>query len=220
MKPEERNQLIDELLDGVIDDVDFVRLEAEMHLNPEAREAYYKRLELATLREIDAESLKELEEKEQKVVEFRTPLPASRNNWWAAAAAIGIGVLVGAVGWLSDPTSNEVADKSESVASGFAVVGEVVDAIWNDGIRLDRGDLVPAGQLKLASGTIQLDLFSGVTVVIEGEAEFEVLSSMEMAVDLGKVQARVPEPAQGFRIHTAGGEVVDLGTEFALDVTR
>ena len=220
MKPEERNQLIDELLDGVIADVDFVRIEAEMHLNPEAREAYYERLELATLFEISAESRKDFEENEQRVIEFRTSSPDGRNNWWAAAAAIGIGLLVGAVGWLSDPSGNEIADKSESVASGFAVVGEVANAVWDDGIKLDRGDLIPAGQLNLASGTVQLDLFSGVTVVIEGEAEFEVLSSMEMAVDLGKVQARVPEPAQGFRIHTAGGEVVDLGTEFALDVTR
>ena len=220
MRPEERNQLIDELLDGVIADVDFVRLEAEMHLNPEAREAYYDRLSLTTLLTIDAESHKELEDKEQKIVEFSAPASGSYSHWWAAAAAIVIGLLVGVAGWVSEPRSDSVAEKTESVAHGFAVIGELGQAVWKDGQLLRRGDLVPQGKLELASGTVQLDLFSGVSVVIEGEAEFEVISEMEMAVDLGKVQARVPEPAQGFRIHTGGGEVVDLGTEFALDVTR
>jgi uncharacterized protein YaiE (UPF0345 family) len=58
-----------------------------------------------------------------------------------------------------------------------------------------------------------------VRVIVEGEAEFEVLSPMEMTVAKGKLQAQVPELAQGFRVQTAAGEVVDLGTEFALDVT-
>ncbi|MEM9280234.1 MAG: LamG-like jellyroll fold domain-containing protein [Verrucomicrobiota bacterium] len=215
MKPEERNQLIDELLDGVIAESDFVRLEAEMHVNSEAREAYYERLELSTLLAIDAEESGD-DLKKDKIVEFPvSPLA----GWWAAAAAVAIGALVGMIGWVSAPGSNEVADRSESVAHGFAVVGEIGDAVWADGHTLRRGDLVPQGRLKLASGTVQLDLFSGVTLLIEGEAEFEVLSAMEMAMQLGKLQARVPEPAQGFRIHTAGGEVVDLGTEFAIDVT-
>ena len=220
MNPEGYNQLIDELLDGVIADVDFVRLEAEMHLNPAVREAYYERLELATLLEIDAETYQQVAAKEHKVVDFKV-LPKGTNIRWGAAAAIAIGVILGGVGWLLEPSKDQiVADKVESVARGFAVVGETVDAIWNDGIQLQRGDLVPAGELNLAAGTVQLDLFSGVTVVIEGEAEFEILSPMEMSVDLGKVQARVPEPAEGFKIYTAGGELVDLGTEFAIDVTR
>ncbi len=217
MRPEERNQLIDELLDGVIADVDFVRLEAEMHLNPEAREAYYDRLALSTLLEIDAENREEVPTQDDKIVAF--PLGASNRHWWAVAAAIVIGIMVGAGGWLTGPQSGGLAEREESVAHGFAVVGESMDAVWEGGKPLDRGDLVPQGSLKLASGTVQLDLFSGVTVVVEGQAEFEILSAMEMAVNLGKMQARVPEPAQGFRIHTAGGEVVDLGTEFALDVT-
>ena len=220
MNSEDYNQLIDELLDGVIADVDFVRLETEMHLNPRVREAYYERLELATLLEIDAESCRQVADMEHKVVDFK-PVPTGVGNNWKVAAAIAIGVIIGGVGWLLRPSNDQLmADRDESVASGFAVVGESVDAIWNDSIQLQRGDLVPAGELNLAAGTVQLDLFSGVTIVIEGEAEFEILSSMEMSVDLGKVQARVPEPAEGFKINAAGGELVDLGTEFAIDVTR
>ena len=41
-----------------------------------------------------------------------------------------------------------------------------------------------------------------------------------MLLRQGKVRALVPKPAQGFRVHTASGDVVDLGTEFALEVTE
>ena len=73
--------------------------------------------------------------------------------------------------------------------------------------------------MQLESGVAQIELFSGVTIIVEGDAEFEILSPMEMTVARGKVRAQVPEPAHGFRIRTAEGEVVDLGTEFALNVS-
>lgn len=59
---------------------------------------------------------------------------------------------------------------------------------------------------------VQLELFSGVSLVVEGDATFTVISPMEVAVARGKVRARVPEPAHGFRIRTDEGEVEDLGT--------
>ncbi|RMF44049.1 MAG: hypothetical protein D6753_03575 [Planctomycetota bacterium] len=68
-------------------------------------------------------------------------------------------------------------------------------------------------------GLAQIDLFSGVSLVVEGAAEFAVLSPMEVVVQSGRVRARVPQPAHGFRITTDVGEVVDLGTEFAVDVS-
>ncbi|MEM7013310.1 MAG: LamG-like jellyroll fold domain-containing protein [Verrucomicrobiota bacterium] len=67
---------------------------------------------------------------------------------------------------------------------------------------------------------VQLELFSGVTLVIEGESVFEIHSAMEMSVHSGKLRAIVPKPARGFRVRTASGELVDLGTEFAIDVTE
>jgi hypothetical protein len=102
----------------------------------------------------------------------------------------------------------------ESIARGFAVIADQTEATWN----LSRGDLIPQGVLTLESGTVQLELFSGVTVIIEGAAQFEIVSAMEMHVGEGKVRALVPSPAHGFRLRKANGEVVDLGTEFAIDV--
>ena len=54
MNRDERDQLIDELLEGVISEADFIRLEAEFHADPEARRAYYDRLNLDGLLEAEA----------------------------------------------------------------------------------------------------------------------------------------------------------------------
>ena len=114
---------------------------------------------------------------------------------------------------LADVTTDELQ------ASGFAVVTGQVNAAWADGQLLAEGALVPAGSMELEQGMAQIELFSGVTVVVEAPAVFEIVSSMEMTITEGRVRAHVPEPAHGFRIRTEDGEIVDLGTEFGVSVS-
>lgn len=46
MKPSERNELIDALIEGDITEADFLRLEAELSIDPVARKAYFERVAL------------------------------------------------------------------------------------------------------------------------------------------------------------------------------
>ncbi|MFT5465940.1 MAG: hypothetical protein ACI8UO_001036 [Verrucomicrobiales bacterium] len=210
MKSEELNRLIDELLDGVCSEADFLRLEAEMHVNPEARTAYYERMKLHTILQLEGA------ETSAKIIRFpnwRRQLP-----WLIGVAAAVMILIAGSLGWRlgkGEPQAEVV--RTEPAAAGFGVLAEQSNALWN-GRALKRGDLLPSGTLKLESGIAQLELFSGVTVIIEGSAEFEIRSGMEMSVVSGKMRAIVPKPARGFRVRTASGDVVDLGTEFAIDV--
>jgi len=216
MNQDERIRLIDELLDGAISEADFLRLEAELDVNPGARRDYYERLKLDTALKLEIEGREAAES--PKVLSF--PARRARFGVMLAAAAAVVVLMAGIVGWqMGRQGEGSAVAKAEPVASGFGVLAEHSQASWEDGQGLGRGDLLPKDKLKLQSGVAQLDLFSGVSVIVEGEAEFEILSTMEMAVEKGKVRAVVPEPARGFRIRTASGEVVDLGTEFALDVT-
>lgn len=138
---------------------------------------------------------------------------------WGIAALLLIGVIL-VFRQPSTPTEEEaIAEKTELSAQGFGVLTGSDGAVWASHPNLEHGDLVPAGEVELKEGVAQLELFSGVTLVVEGKASFEIHSAMEMTVAQGKVRANVPEPAQGFRIKAAGGEIVDLGTEFAVRVT-
>lgn len=217
MREKELLELIDAVLDGEISEADFLRLEAELLVDEKARVTYYERLKLFRSLSVEAEALKS--EKSEGLWYLR------RNYKIAAgvAAAVALLFLAGGTGWQIGKESEppEVAQlEEEPAALGFASLAEESDAAWEGGIDPQRGDLLPSGQLKLKSGMVQLELFSGVTVILEGECAFEVKSPMELAVAKGRVRALVPEAAHGFKVTTSNGEVVDLGTEFALNISE
>ena len=215
MNHDELSQLIDSVIDGDCCESDFLRLEAELHVDPAARKAYYDRLKLHTCLQ---------EESRSRTVSIRKSDPApSRRSWpflAAAAAVMALLLLAGLGGWKTGKqVPHQPVAAVEPVASGFGVITDQAKARW-DSASLKRGDLVPSGPVRLTSGIAQLELFSGVSLVIEGPAEFELHSDMEMTMKTGKLRANVPRPARGFRIHTETGDVVDLGTEFAIDIGK
>lgn len=212
----ERSQLIDALIDGEISEADFLRLEAEFSVDPAARREYYNRLALAALLEIEAGSGAD---SARKIVALSAPVRRWLPTFAAIAATIVALAAVTALLLKNERVRQTAAAQVETKASGFGVIAGQANAVWKNAPLAD-GALVPAGPLRLASGIAQIELFSGVTAVVEGEAEFEVVSPMELAVTRGKVRAHVPEAAHGFRIRTAEGQVVDLGTEFAVDVSE
>lgn len=212
MNPSDRSRLIDALIEDDISEADFLMLEAEMSVDPQVREEYYQRLELATLLETTLGS---------EVVPMPNPAASS---WWSgsrvmvAAAAVVMVFSLASLFW-SQPADTGFAPV-EKLAQGFGVVVGQVDAEWADGRLLANGDLLPAGELALVSGAAQIELFSGVSVIVEGAAQFEIVSPMEINLVSGKMRARVPEAAHGFLVNSPEGRVVDLGTEFALDVVE
>ncbi len=212
----ERDSLIDELIDGSISEADFLRLEADMRVNPEARQSYYRRLKLDHALLAEAEDLIP-EETEAKAI----PFWLEHARGLLGIAAVAVVAMLGALGWQfkASKDSVESALAAEPIATGFAILSDHSSAVWKNRPYLGRGDLLPQGPLRMQSGLAQLELFSGVTVIVEGDAEFEIVSPMEMTVAHGKVRALVPTAAQGFKVSTPSGDVIDLGTEFALNVT-
>jgi hypothetical protein len=75
--------------------------------------------------------------------------------------------------------------------------------------------------VKLTSGTVTLALANIGQVVVEGPAEFELRGQKRARLAYGRLKMRVTEEfGRGFVVETPGGEVIDLGTEFGLDVDR
>jgi hypothetical protein len=100
------------------------------------------------------------------------------------------------------------------------VVVQLAAAEWEPGPgqRPSEGDLLSAGRLVLRSGQITLGLLSGVTLTLEGPADLELLSIDRVHCRRGKLRTSVPRGAEGFVVTTPGSAVVDLGTEFGLNV--
>ena len=83
---------------------------------------------------------------------------------------------------------------------------------------LSAGDILMPGAIHLAGGLARIEFFSGATVLLEGDAELEIVSAWAAKFGKGKIRVSVPPPAEGFRISTPGMELIDIGTEFAVNL--
>lgn len=211
----ELRRLIDQLLDdGTLGRAELARLE-ELLEDDDALDYYIE----VTQQDVALRSLSgELKLDAEPVAVSRIP-----RFLWQAAAAVGLfaaGFLVSPshrgdkqVVTLSNPEN--VVRESPSPARITGMVG----VRWTDGappdlIRTAGG----AGGLSIESGLLEVTYASGVRVTIEGPARFGVTGPASGTLEGGKLVTAVPKGAEGFRIDYPDGTVVDLGTEFAMEV--
>ena len=64
----------------------------------------------------------------------------------------------------------------------------------------------------------QVEFVDGAVVVLEGPADYELVHGNGSHLRLGKLRAHVPKVAVGFTVGLPLGEVVDLGTDFGIEV--
>lgn len=82
------------------------------------------------------------------------------------------------------------------------------------------GDQLRAGRLlQLAHGIAEFEFASGAKVVVQGPTEWTIDSNNAATLMNGKLVARVPKQAVGFTVATPSATIVDLGTEFGVEVT-
>lgn len=106
----------------------------------------------------------------------------------------------------------------EDTTASVAVLTRGVNLEW-ESAAITPGTPLSPGWLKLRSGIAQIEFYQGARVVIEGPAELQLVSSGEATCTRGKLSAHVPPQAKGFRMQTPKGTIVDLGTDFGLDVS-
>jgi hypothetical protein len=70
--------------------------------------------------------------------------------------------------------------------------------------------------LWLREGVATVLFDSGSSVVIEGPAEFEILTADQIQLNYGRLFASVPKQAIGFTVSTAQSKIIDLGTDFGV----
>lgn len=104
----------------------------------------------------------------------------------------------------------------------LALLIKLDDARWEpspaDGPEPAEGSVLAARGLRLREGRATLSFFSGVTLTVEGPADLDLISEARVYCRRGRLRARVPKGAEGFVIATPGSAIVDLGTEFGLNV--
>jgi hypothetical protein len=153
----------------------------------------------------------------------------SSGRSWPSSPAVGL-VLVGLfaiviplVSRPSEPRKIPIAARpleKVDVSKGLAVVVRAAGVRWesSDGRIPKEGDVLPQCRLNILEGRATLSMLSGVTVVVEGPADIELLSMDRITCYRGKLRTKVPEGAEGFVVSGPSSAVVDLGTEFGVNI--
>ena len=136
----------------------------------------------------------------------------------AVAVAIVAAIIVGAglLFW-PRPAAPPVVQQPPTKTPA-AKIANLTDAKWA-GVTSQAGDTLTTGQqLFLQSGSAEITFNSQARVMLEGPAELTIVDAGACRLATGKLTARVPDPAKGFKVHTPDGTVTDLGTEFGVYV--
>ncbi|WP_050028250.1 LamG-like jellyroll fold domain-containing protein [Verrucomicrobium sp. BvORR034] len=230
----EASRLIGEWLSGSITPADFDLLQTMLQDCSEVRRMLREEVNLeqvlrenasvtADLKAWNPEGLPDHEgEGEAAAIPFpdQGTKARAKKYWisWAAAASMAVLLSAGTFLWGGRHALSKDLVQEET-NRGCAILTHVVNAEWLDDDNSRRtGDTVNSGMLKLACGFAQVEFFSGATLLMEGDAELEIVSPWEAICHSGKVRVRVPPPARGFLLHAPGMKLVDLGTEFGVQV--
>lgn len=133
----------------------------------------------------------------------------------AAVMLCGAAIVFGIASVLSSTPPQD-----EPALPVVAVLLEQRRAIWEQGDPINSGEDVTTATRGLASGRVEFQTRTGVNVRVAGPARFTPVSTDKTLLHAGRMVTRVPEGAEGYTVLTPGGlEIIDLGTEFAIDVT-
>lgn len=109
-----------------------------------------------------------------------------------------------------------------SQALPCGVLVDSVNAQWGDGaepIAIGATLYNQEEGYTLTSGIARIRFDYGAEVIIEGPASFACQTGEELFLRRGRAYAYVPMEATGFSVNTPSSKIVDLGTEFGVQVS-
>lgn len=145
--------------------------------------------------------------------------PVRKGSWqFLLALAALVLIATWAVATFSEKESRNVA---QHPARPLARIVHLEEVQWHAGsVEYDEWSAVNSGDtLKFDSGMLELVVEDSIQVVIQGPAEFELVSSEKAIARSGKLAARIGEEGIGFEIETPHAHVVDQGTAFSISVS-
>ena len=232
----ELKDLIAASSDGVLSPAESERLQQLLTANPDARSVYIGYMQLdAGLdwkirgnQSVDgivessrhpASLLRELD----RLDESRRASLSRKRLLSLFAVAASVSFLAASVAWFWSPAAR-VGKDAVGISEVTAVANVVQiskDSSWFVENRRDSDAAIRVGdKIRLTRGQVRMDFACGATVTMRSPAAVEIISPMRTRAVFGTLKAHVGKGAEGFTVETPRTTVVDLGTDFGVDVSR
>ena len=215
----ELRQLLDALCSGTMTGEQRDRLDALLRDNPQAQGFYLSCLNVHAqlhweLRSgLPDPSTASILPRAERTPQRRT---RRRRRWVAAGAALAVLVLSGIIAVAWKPWEDR---RDSAIASWIARLTDTAAARWSDtGPSPQVGDALPSSQLHLLEGFAEFELSGGAVVLLEGPARLDLLGPERAFLHAGRLVARAGGDAAGFIVETERASVLDVGTEFGVEV--
>ena len=212
---EEVHRLLNRLLSGELSEAEFERLEQLMNESQEARQLYFRYVDLdAELHKTHAgqqagEPVAEL----RRALDQSAPAGPRRDKRWLAPILLAAACLAGlaVIAKFFDP---QPGPPTSNTGPATELVGSVLHA--PERAERKAGDRIAAGLIEIGAGRLLLRLDNGALLNVEGPAKLNLVSQSRAILHHGKVTVRCPASAIGFVLEGPGLSAVDLGTEFGM----
>ncbi len=236
VRDEDLWDLIERYTDGTLDQREIRDLDARLRANPDvlprfvlymelqAQVAWNMRAKAEILETAQGQSSLQAKATRHKA-EFSGRL-LHRPGFWIAVSLLmafflgGLHFLVGE-GWRSGQiTERDRQKRQRPMQEIVALVTDTSNCQWAERSPvLEPGDGAPVGKrYELADGLVKLVFGRQTRCLLEGPIVFRVVSADVIHLERGRLAAEVPTSAKGFTVRTPWANVIDLGTEFGVEV--
>jgi len=120
---------------------------------------------------------------------------------------------------VESPAASQPSTLNSQLPTPPAVLAVARNCHWA-GHSLEPGQALDCGRpWKLDSGLAEIEFACGARAILQGPATIEIRSASAVMLHYGRLSARMTGKKGGrFVVHTPRADVVDLGTEFGVDV--
>lgn len=213
MKEEQHRKWIEDYCNETMSLTELAEFERALEESAKLRAELRRYLALDAHLQQGAEGIIEIQEAWNEPPQSKRPvLPATW--YWAAAAALVFGIGLGS--FLDRGNSQRELPGLQD--DGVAYLQRSIDAVWAEDLEMESGAVFSPGTLKLSDGLAQIEFYSGARLIVEGPAELELISANSTICRSGKLRAFIPPQARGFTVLSPQFELVDLGTEFGVEI--
>jgi hypothetical protein len=166
--------------------------------------------ETAPVLEIPAVSMKSQESGKSSGVQERRPPVSKLSVYFLLLSSAALIFVIVYAFLFSMGRGVEVATLTDSMNAKWADIAFPMEK----GVRIATGN----DRWLLREGYAELRFDNQASVTLEGPVEFQILAEDRIGLNYGKVYVRVSKEAAGFSVYTQNAKIIDLGTEFGVQV--